>query len=129
MESQFSHKDSMDEERASSTNANTNKLIAIQNLETVKSSVQGSVTQRRAKSNSDLGCVQVSTTGNISQQRLRRGRRQRQAEAVKQSDQNDSCYDDASQHSFATKSNLATPMRTERSAKTHRATNQKNELN
>ena len=44
MESQLSHKDSMDEERASSTNTNTNKLIAIQKQETVKSSMQGSVT-------------------------------------------------------------------------------------
>ena len=44
MESQLSNKDSMEGERANSSNANTNKLIAIQKLETVKTSMQGSVT-------------------------------------------------------------------------------------
>ena len=67
MESQFSQKDSADGDRASSSNQNTNKLIAVQKLEsTAKSLMQGAMTSRRAKSNSDLGCVQVSTTSNAT---------------------------------------------------------------
>ena len=63
---------------------------------------------RRAKSNSE------AAFGKSAQQRTRRLRHQRKAQAVKQSEYNESCTDDISQRSFGAKSNLTTPMRTER---------------
>ena len=73
---------------------------------------QGSQTARRAKSNSDAGCLHAAS------QKTRRLRHQRQAQAVKKSDS--SCGDGVSQRSFGAKSNLTTPIRTDRSGTTQK---------